>query len=177
MPKEVSDAELDRMIDQSVQDAKKEEKDKGENGKDAAQQPEQQPAKPGESKESKQQKKDKADKKEAKEDKQQKKDKADKKEARLPGMKPVEGFDLWKVLRYPHLAEKSMNMVELENKLVFIVRRNATAVQIKEAIEKGFGVRVLSVNVMITMKGDKKAYVKLSPESSAADIATRLGMI
>ena len=161
MPKEVSDAELDRMIDQSVQDAKKEEKDKGENGKDAAQQPEQQPAKPGESKESK----------------QQKKDKADKKEARLPGMKPVEGFDLWKVLRYPHLAEKSMNMVELENKLVFIVRRNATAVQIKEAIEKGFGVRVLSVNVMITMKGDKKAYVKLSPESSAADIATRLGMI
>lgn len=161
MPKEVSDAELDRMIDQSVQDAKKEDKDKGKNGKDAAQQPEQQPAKPGKSKESK----------------QQKKEKADKKEAKLPGMKPVEGFDPWKVLRYPHLAEKSMNMVELENKLVFIVRRNATAVQIKEAIEKGFGVRVLSVNVMITMKGDKKAYVKLSPESSAADIATRLGMI
>ncbi|RLI97816.1 MAG: 50S ribosomal protein L23 [Candidatus Aenigmatarchaeota archaeon] len=78
---------------------------------------------------------------------------------------------------YPHLAEKSMNMVEIENKLVFIVKRNATKEQIKDAVEKGFDVKVTGINVIITRKGSKKAYVKLSPDNSAADIATRLGMI
>jgi len=92
-------------------------------------------------------------------------------------MKVVEGYDPWKILQYPHLAEKSMNMVEMENKLVFVVRRNASREKIKEAVEKGFGVKVLAVNVMITRKGHKKAYIKLGADYSAADIATRLGMI
>jgi large subunit ribosomal protein L23 len=89
----------------------------------------------------------------------------------------VEGYDPWKVLQYPHLAEKSMNMVELGNMLVFVVRRDAGKSEIKEAVEKGFKVKVISVNVSITRKGHKKAYIKLSDSDSAADIATRLGMI
>ena len=32
----------------------------------------------------------------------------------------------WNAILYPHLAEKSMNMVEAENKLVFMVKRKAT---------------------------------------------------
>ncbi len=83
----------------------------------------------------------------------------------------------WNVLLYPHLAEKSMNMVEMENKLIFMVRRNATKPQIKEAVENGFNVRVLGVKTEITTKGAKKAYIKLSPENPAADIASRLGMV
>ncbi|MFQ5647704.1 MAG: 50S ribosomal protein L23 [Candidatus Aenigmatarchaeota archaeon] len=78
---------------------------------------------------------------------------------------------------YPHLAEKSMNMVELENKLIFIVNRNASKPEIKRAVEEGFGVKVLAVNVEITQKGHKKAYIKLHPDHMAADIASRLGMI
>ncbi len=91
--------------------------------------------------------------------------------------KAEEGYNPWKVLVYPHLAEKSMNMVELENKLVFIVNRNAKRSEIKEAIEKGFNVGVDHVNVEITMKGQKKAYIKLAPGYDAADIASRLGML
>ncbi len=87
------------------------------------------------------------------------------------------GADPWKVLNYPQLAEKSMNMVEIENKLVFMVNKKANKQQIKEAIEKQFGVRVIKVNVEVTAKGEKKAYAKLHPDDSAADIASRMGML
>lgn len=86
-------------------------------------------------------------------------------------------YNPWKVLRFPHLAEKSMNMVEMENKLIFIVDRNATKAQIKEAVEKGFNVKVQKVNMEITTTGQKKAYVRLTSNYMASDIASRLGML
>jgi large subunit ribosomal protein L23 len=85
--------------------------------------------------------------------------------------------DVWSILAYPHLTEKSMNMVELQNKLVFIVSRKADKNEIREAIEKEFGVKVDWVRTEITTRGQKKAYVKINPEFSAADIASKLGMI
>jgi large subunit ribosomal protein L23 len=83
----------------------------------------------------------------------------------------------WDVLVYPHLTEKSMNMVEMENKLVFIVNKKAKKKDIKEAIEKEFEVKVEWVKTEITTRGQKKAFIKISPEFSAADIASKLGMI
>ncbi|MFH1237638.1 MAG: 50S ribosomal protein L23 [Candidatus Aenigmatarchaeota archaeon] len=85
--------------------------------------------------------------------------------------------DAWSIISYPHLTEKSMNMVELENKLVFIVSKDADKKEIKEAIESEFGVKVKWVKTEITTRGQKKAYIKISPEFSAADIASKLGMI
>ncbi len=89
----------------------------------------------------------------------------------------TKGIDPWSVIVYPHLTEKSMNMVEMENKLVFIVNRKATKTTIKEAVEKEFEVKVEYVKTEISRKGYKKAYVKLNPEFSAADVASKLGMI
>ncbi len=86
-------------------------------------------------------------------------------------------LDPWKVLMYPQLAEKSMNMVEIENKLVFIVHPKATKQEIKTAVEREFEVKVNKVGSMITTKGQKKAFVRLHPDYSAADIASRLGML
>ncbi len=83
----------------------------------------------------------------------------------------------WNVLLYSHLAEKSMNMVEMENKLIFMVRRDATKTQIKDAVERGFDVKVVGVRTEITRQGLKKAYVRLSADSPAVDIASRLGMM
>jgi len=91
--------------------------------------------------------------------------------------KMKKGKDPWKVIVYPHLAEKSMNMVEFDNKLTFIVRRTASKKDIKEAIENLFDVRVLKVQTEVTPKGVKKAYAKLSPDSQASEIASRLGMV
>ena len=92
-------------------------------------------------------------------------------------IQPIKEKDEWDTLLYPHLAEKSMNMIELENKLVFIVKRDANKNEIKEALEKGFNIKVLRVNTEITRTGEKRAYVKLHTDSSAIDIATRMGMI
>jgi len=86
-------------------------------------------------------------------------------------------MDPWKVLKFPHMSEKSINLVEKENKLIFIVNRKSNKKQIKEAVEKAFDVKVEKVNTLITMEGEKKAFVKLKPEFKAVDIAVRLGMI
>ncbi|MCD6590416.1 MAG: 50S ribosomal protein L23 [Candidatus Aenigmarchaeota archaeon] len=84
---------------------------------------------------------------------------------------------LGNIIIYPHLTEKSMNMVELENKLVFIVNKKANKKKIKEAVEREFDVKVDCVKTEITTRGQKKAYVKINPEFSAADVASKLGMI
>jgi len=54
------------------------------------------------------------------------------------------------VLR-PMITEKATRLGG-ENKYMFQVRREANKVQIKEAVENGFDVKVMDVNVMI-MKG------------------------
>ncbi|MEM5834380.1 MAG: 50S ribosomal protein L23 [Candidatus Aenigmatarchaeota archaeon] len=86
-------------------------------------------------------------------------------------------MDPYKILRYPYLTEKSISLVEKENKIVFIVDRRATKKQIKEAFEKLFEVKVEKVNTEITLKGEKKAYIKLKPEYKAIDVAMKLGMV
>ncbi len=86
-------------------------------------------------------------------------------------------MDPWKVLKYPHMTEKSIRMIEKENKIVFIVDRKATKKEIKEAFEKVFDVKVEKVNTLVDFKGRKKAFIKLSPEYKAIDVATKLGVV
>ena len=83
----------------------------------------------------------------------------------------------WKILLYPHLSENSVTFVESENKLVFVVDQRSTKRQIKHAVERAFQVKVEKVTCLLDQKGRKKAFIRLSPESSALDIATRLGMM
>lgn len=86
-------------------------------------------------------------------------------------------MDPWKTLRYPHMTEKSVGMIERENKIVFVVDRKADKEKIKKAFEQAFEVKVEKVNTEITMKGEKKAYIKLKPESKAVDVAVKLGIV
>ena len=81
------------------------------------------------------------------------------------------------VIEYPLLSEKAVGAIERENKLVFIVRKDATKQQIKKAVEEMYEVKVASVNTMISMKGVKRAYVKLMPQFKAIDLATKLKII
>lgn len=85
--------------------------------------------------------------------------------------------DPYKILKYPYISEKGMRLAETENKIVFIVDRKANKKQIKEAFEKVFEVKVVKVNTLITKKGEKKAYIKLSPEFKASDIIAKLGLV
>jgi len=76
-----------------------------------------------------------------------------------------------------HMSEKASLLLESQNTLTLIVRRDATKSQVKRAVERIYGVRVVKVRTLITPKGYKKAYVKLAPEHSASELATRLGLI
>ena len=86
-------------------------------------------------------------------------------------------MDPWKILKHPYMTEKSIGLVESENKVVFIVTRDSDRKQIKQAFESVFEVKVAKVNTEITPKGEKKAYIKLKPEFKAVDVATKLGMV
>ncbi len=86
-------------------------------------------------------------------------------------------MDPYKILKHTHISERSVALIEKENKIVFIVDRKADKKQIKEAIEKVFEVKVDKINTEITANGEKKAYIKLKPEYKALDVATKLGMV
>ncbi|MFW9772242.1 MAG: 50S ribosomal protein L23 [Candidatus Heimdallarchaeota archaeon] len=82
----------------------------------------------------------------------------------------------YSIIKKPLITEKTFDLIEKENKLVFVVDRNANKNQIKRAVEKIHNVKVLKVNTMITPKGEKKAFIKLHPDNSAQDIAIDLGI-
>ncbi len=90
-------------------------------------------------------------------------------------IKPIKGE--WNILKFPHLSEKSISNIEMQNKIIFIVKPGSKRSEIKKAVESMFEVKVDKVNMLTTAKGDKKAFVKLKPDYSALDIATRLGMM
>jgi len=86
-------------------------------------------------------------------------------------------LDPYDIILYPLMTEVASRLIETENKLVFIVNIKATKEDIKRAVEELYDVKVEKVNVVITPKGQKKAFVKLSPEYKASDIAIKLGIL
>ena len=85
-------------------------------------------------------------------------------------------MDAQEVIKYPVSTERTLRTMEAENKLLFVVDRKATKADVKKAVESLFKVKVVDVNTYIIL-GKKKAYVKLSGENPAIDIATQLGMM
>jgi large subunit ribosomal protein L23 len=95
----------------------------------------------------------------------------------------MSAFQAYDVILAPVITEKSSEASE-PNKVVFKVRLDATKPQIKKAVEKLFGVKVVAVNTL-TRKGKtkrfrgiegrqkdmKKAVVKLA-EGDKIDVTT-----
>ena len=81
------------------------------------------------------------------------------------------------VVKHPLATEKAMRLMESENKLVFVIDRNASKLDVSRAVERLFKVKVTDVNTYITAKGEKRAYVRLSPEHPAIDVMTQLGLM
>jgi large subunit ribosomal protein L23 len=84
--------------------------------------------------------------------------------------------DALKVVIRPYITEKTFELIEKDNKLVFLISMNSNKNIIRQAIETLYDVKVKSVNIMNGLCG-KKAYVRLSPESSATDLAAKLGLV
>lgn len=81
------------------------------------------------------------------------------------------------VIFYPLMTESASLMVEKHNKLIFVVSLKAGKADVKKAVEQLYEVKVAKVTTLITPQGEKKAFVKLTPEYKASDVAIKLGIL
>ena len=86
-------------------------------------------------------------------------------------------MDSYKVIKYPLSTEKSIRLMEAENKLIFVIDKRANKKDVKKAVEKIYKVKVVKINTLNDPEGNKRAYIKLSPETPAIDLATELGLM
>ena len=84
-------------------------------------------------------------------------------------------MDPYDIIFHPFVTEKTMNFMEKNNALEFVVRRTANKKQIKNAVEEMFEVKVKDVNTRITKNG-KLAIVKFMPEFKDEDVGMRIGI-
>ena len=87
------------------------------------------------------------------------------------------GLDKYSIIKYPLTTESSMKLIEDSNTLVFIVDIKATKRQIKAAVRDLYNIECEKVNTLITPRGLKKSYVRLSKDYDALDVANRVGVI
>lgn len=86
-------------------------------------------------------------------------------------------MDAYKVIVSPIASETAMKKVEDGNTLVFQVDLKSNKHQIKSAVKELYEVDVLNVNTLIRPNGTKKAYIRLTADHDALDIANRIGYI
>jgi large subunit ribosomal protein L23 len=80
------------------------------------------------------------------------------------------------ILIKPLMTEKSVKMIETENKILFIVARTARKEDIKKEFESVFGSKIASINIQIR-KNQKIAFIKLKEANAAVNIVTKLGIM
>merc|ERR1712226_427627 len=85
--------------------------------------------------------------------------------------------DPHKVILYPVTSDKNVQRMENENILTFIVALKANKSQIKKVFENLLSVKVRSVNTMIRPDGNKKAYIRLSPNHDTMKVASKIGIL
>jgi large subunit ribosomal protein L23 len=86
-------------------------------------------------------------------------------------------MDINDIISFPLMTESASLMVEKDNKLIFVVNLKAGKTDVKRAVETLYAVKVSKINMLITPQGVKKAFVKLTPEFRASDVAIKLGIL
>lgn len=86
-------------------------------------------------------------------------------------------IDVHKILLYPLSTEKSIRQIEFDNKLSFVVNPTASKQDVKKAVEAMFKVKVAKVNIQNSIRGEKRATVKLTSQFLASDVSADLGLI
>merc|ERR1719424_2424277 len=80
-------------------------------------------------------------------------------------------MDKYRILKFPLTTESAMKKIEDNNTLVFIVDKKANKRQIKDAVTLMY--KALKVNTLIRPDGQKKAYVRLTQDYDALDVANK----
>lgn len=86
-------------------------------------------------------------------------------------------LDKYRIIKYPLTTESAMKKIEDNNTLVFIVDREANKRQIREAVKELHNIQCHKVNTLIRPDGLKKAYIRLTADFDALDVANRIGII
>ena len=84
-------------------------------------------------------------------------------------------FDAYQIIKYPLTTESAMKKIEDNNTLVFIVDKRANKRQITAAVTEMYkDIKAYKVNTLIDPKGNKKAYVRLTQDYDALDVANKV---
>jgi len=81
-----------------------------------------------------------------------------------------------KIIIRPYITEKTFAMVENEQKICFIVKKDATKEMIKTAVKSLYNENTINVDTARTIYG-KKAFVQFETVEKARDLATKIGML
>lgn len=84
-------------------------------------------------------------------------------------------LDEYKIVKTHVNTEGTLKNLDNFNTLVLTVDIKANKNQIKAAVKKLYDVEVAKVNTLIRPDGTKKAFVKLTPDHDALDVANRVG--
>jgi large subunit ribosomal protein L23Ae len=87
------------------------------------------------------------------------------------------GLDAHSIIRFPLTSEAAMKKIENNNTLVFIVDIRASKPQIKQAVKTLYSIEAEKVNTLIRPDGQKKAYVRLTSDYDALDVADNVHLI
>ncbi|KAH0720879.1 hypothetical protein KY284_005909 [Solanum tuberosum] len=86
-------------------------------------------------------------------------------------------LDQYQIPQCPLTTESAMKKIEDNNTLVFVVDIHADKKKIKDAVKKMYDIQAKKVNTLIRPDGTKKAYVRLTPDYDALDVANKIGII
>merc|ERR1711966_161428 len=86
-------------------------------------------------------------------------------------------LDHFAILKFPLTTESAMKRIEDNNTLVFITDVRATKATIKAAVKQMYNIECAKINTLIRPDGAKKAYVRLTQDYDALDVANRIGII
>ncbi|CAN0128654.1 unnamed protein product, partial [Ascophyllum nodosum] len=82
-----------------------------------------------------------------------------------------------RLVKYPLTTESAMKKIEDNNTLVFIVDVKSNKRQIKNAVKALYDIESQNVNTLIRPDGKKKAYVRLTQDYDALEVANKIGII
>jgi large subunit ribosomal protein L23Ae len=86
-------------------------------------------------------------------------------------------LDEFQVINYPLATESAMKKIEDDNTLVFICDVRANKKQIGNSLKKLYDLSFTKINTLIRPDGKKKAFVRLSEDVEAAEVASRIGIM
>lgn len=85
--------------------------------------------------------------------------------------------DHFQIVKYPLITDLTMREMIENNTLTFVVDKRADKNNIKAAVKKMFKIQTKKVNTLIMPSGSKKAYLMLTPDQKAVEVAKKIKII